>query len=231
METEIVQFPLKGVWVAYHTPADKVPTHGTDVLGMRYAYDILQIQWKEKGLKFYHPSKVKYWLKGVTLSECLGYEETIYSPFNGKVIEAYSEYSERDRLHPIIDFIFGHGKSIMFMFSKKPEKNIDLLPIIGNYIIMKMKSKDIYSLFAHLKQGSLNVVAGDEVRTGQPIAKVGHSGNSTAPHLHFQLMNQANLLTSAGIQCKFIEYEAWDGKDWEVVKNGTPEKLRPINFS
>ena len=47
MESELIKFPLKGDWVAYHTPADRVPTHGTDVMGMRYAYDILKINWKE----------------------------------------------------------------------------------------------------------------------------------------------------------------------------------------
>ena len=231
MESEIIQFPLKGEWVACHTPADKIPTHGTDVLGMRYAYDILQIHWKEKGLKFYNPSKLKYWLKGVTLDECLGYGQIIYSPFDGEIIEAYSVFGERNRLHPVIDFILGHGKSVTFIFSKKPEKNNDLLPIIGNYIIMKMKNKDVYSLFAHLKQGSLKVAAGDEVNVDQPIAEVGHSGNSTAPHLHFQLMNKANLLTSEGIQCKFVEYKAWGSSGWEVVKHGIPEKLIPIKYS
>ena len=231
MESEIVKLPLRGDWIAYHTPADKIPTHGTDVLGMRYAYDILQTQWKEKGLKFYSPSKLKYWLKGVKLNECIGYGQTIYSPFEGEVVEAYSEYKERNILHPVIDFILGHGKSIKFIFSKKPENNTDLLPIIGNHIIMKIKDKEIYSLFAHLRQDSIKVVAGDIVDINHPIAEVGHSGNSTAPHLHFQLMNQANLLTSEGIQCSFDEYEAWNGYCWEVVKNGIPEKLVPIKSS
>ena len=183
MKPEVVQFPLKGEWVAYHTPADKIPTHATDVLGMRYAYDILQIQWKEKGLKFYHPSKLKYWFKGVTLDECLGYGQTIYSPFDGEVIETYSEYNERSRLHPVVDFILGHGKSITFIFSKKTEKSSDLLQIIGNHLIMKMMNKDVYCLFAHLKRNSLKVAVGDKVNIKQPIAEVGHSGNSTAPHL------------------------------------------------
>ena len=186
---------------------------------------------ERKRIEILQSLQIKILVKSVKLNECIGYGQTIYSPFEGEVVEVYSEYKERNILHPVIDFILGHGKSIKFIFSKKPENNTDLLPIIGNHIIMKIKDKEIYSLFAHLRQDSIKVVAGDIVDINHPIAEVGHSGNSTAPHLHFQLMNQANLLTSEGIQCSFDEYEAWNGYCWEVVKNGIPEKLVPIKSS
>lgn len=38
----VVDFPLRGEWTAYHTPAEKVPSHGTDQLGQRYAYDFVR---------------------------------------------------------------------------------------------------------------------------------------------------------------------------------------------
>jgi murein DD-endopeptidase MepM/ murein hydrolase activator NlpD len=39
-------------------------------------------------------------------------------------------------------------------------------------------------LLAHLMEGSVRVAAGEALRTGQPIARVGNSGRSTEPHLH-----------------------------------------------
>ena len=39
-------------------------------------------------------------------------------------------------------------------------------------------------LLAHLQRGSLRVRAGDDVEPGTLLAEVGHSGNSTEPHLH-----------------------------------------------
>ena len=43
---------------------------------------------------------------------------------------------------------------------------------------------------AHLQQGSARVREGEGVRRGQPLAAVGDSGNSLAPHLHFQVQDR-----------------------------------------
>ena len=56
----------------------------------------------------------------------------------------------------------------------------------GNYIAIRHPSK-LYSYYAHLRKNSLLVKPGDTVRAGQHIALVGSSGNSTDPHLHFEL--------------------------------------------
>lgn len=44
--------------------------------------------------------------------------------------------------------------------------------------------KGVVIFFAHMREGSLAVRAGDRVRTGEPIGRVGNSGNTTEPHLH-----------------------------------------------
>jgi hypothetical protein len=52
----------------------------------------------------------------------------------------------------------------------------------GNHIAIESAGATIY--LAHLMQGSLLVRAGDRVRAGQPLGRVGNSGNTTEPHLH-----------------------------------------------
>lgn len=64
----------------------------------------------------------------------------------------------------------------------------------GNYIIIKHDDGN-YTLYAHLSKDSISVLAGDVVDQGQVIAKLGHSGSSTGPHLHFEMRGGENSNT------------------------------------
>jgi murein DD-endopeptidase MepM/ murein hydrolase activator NlpD len=62
-----------------------------------------------------------------------------------------------------------------------------------------------------------------EVIPGKHLANVGHSGNSTAPHLHFQLMDDLDPWKAQGIPCCFRDYEAFSQGAWHQVQNGIPK--------
>ena len=62
----------------------------------------------------------------------------------------------------------------------------------GNMIILRIDDQR-YAMLSHLKQGSVLVNQGDRVRSGQPIAAVGDSGNSVGPHLHFQVQQDPDF--------------------------------------
>ena len=66
----VVEFPLRGEWVAYHTPAERIPSHGTDQLGQRFAYDFLRIERDKPGWKFCRASMARYHAFGVPLRDC-----------------------------------------------------------------------------------------------------------------------------------------------------------------
>jgi hypothetical protein len=38
----VVELPLRGEWSVERTPAYRIPSHGTDLLGQRYAYDLVR---------------------------------------------------------------------------------------------------------------------------------------------------------------------------------------------
>jgi peptidase M23-like protein len=59
----------------------------------------------------------------------------------------------------------------------------------GNYLVMDI-GNGRYVMMGHLQRGSVQVEVGDRVRAGQPLARVGNSGNTSEPHLHIQVQNR-----------------------------------------
>jgi hypothetical protein len=76
----------------------------------------------------------------------------------------------------------------------------------GNHIVLDL-GHDNYATYAHLQLGSLQVKKGDNVRRGQVIALVGNTGNSTEPHLHFQLADRRIPFDAEGIPYVFESFE------------------------
>ncbi|MFI5797347.1 M23 family metallopeptidase [Streptomyces sp. NPDC051677] len=62
-------------------------------------------------------------------------------------------------------------------------------PAYGNAIVIK-HANGVYSQYAHLSQ--IDVKVGQIVKTGQKIALSGNTGNSSGPHLHFEIRTTAN---------------------------------------
>ena len=212
----IVDFPLRGEWIAPNTPGKKVPSHGTDILGQRYAYDFVGIDPQSKGRRFYRPSPFHYLVLGVRLQDCFGWGRPIFSATSGIVVQAEDGCPERDPVHLVRDI------SLMFTNAKavNTKQIADLRMLSGNYLIIE--ASDGYAVYAHAQIGSIKVSTGDKVVTGQHLANVGHSGNSTAPHLHFHLMDHLDPWKAQGILCCFRDYEVFLAGAWHLVQNGIP---------
>jgi murein DD-endopeptidase MepM/ murein hydrolase activator NlpD len=137
------------------------------------------------------------------------------------VIAARDGQPERDPVHLVRDVAIAIRNGFTFTRRKAAA---DLRPIAGNHIILRMNDSEVYALLAHARCGSIRVEPGQEVQTGQLLAEVGHSGNSTAPHLHFQLMDSSDPLETLGLPCCFREYEALHAGDWTPIAFGVPGK-------
>ena len=59
--------------------------------------------------------------------------------------------------------------------------------IDGNHVLLRHGGGEL-SLYAHLEKGSISVFPGAAVQVGQQIGRVGSSGSSLIPHLHFHVM-------------------------------------------
>lgn len=75
---------------------------------------------------------------------------------------------------------------------------INIKNVTGNHVVLKLEPH-VYAFYAHLKKGSIQVKVGDKVSKGQELARLGNSGNTSAPHLHLHLMNTPSPIGSAPI--------------------------------
>lgn len=87
---------------------------------------------------------------------------------------------------------------------------------LGNSVIVK-HDEHLYSAYAHLQAGKLRVKAGATIKKGTVLGSCGNSGNTSEPHLHFQLQDGPLFVSSWGVEPIF--------KDVPIVRAGRPMKL------
>jgi hypothetical protein len=75
----------------------------------------------------------------------------------------------------------------------------------GNHVIIRF-GRHRYAGYAHLVPGSVRVRVGQRVRAGQVIGRLGNSGSSSGPHLHFQVMTQPSLVDANGLAFEFRRF-------------------------
>lgn len=93
--------------------------------------------------------------------------------------------------------------------------------LFGNYVVLEL-SPGVFASYAHLKKGSVKVKPGDRVQRGQWLGQLGQSGNSAAPHLHFQLSTAATFEGSEGLPYVFESF-AFLGPESEAQLFGQGE--------
>ena len=218
-----VGFPLRGEWLSPNTPGTRIPSHGTNRFGTRYAYDFIQVDWGRKGYPAYRVSFLHYLLFGAPISEYYCWGQKVYSPCDGIVVAARDGYKERARTNLWSDMANANKNAHSF----DPETD-DVQSVAGNYIIIKF-GDTTYAALCHLQTGSIQVSVGENVTKGE-IGNVGHSGNSFSPHLHFQLMDSSDISIANGLPCAFEEYELFKNGTWERVTEGIPTNKDRIRF-
>ena len=211
----VVEFPVRGFWIAPNSPGTKVPSHGTTSFGEAYAIDLVMINGADKSKKPYRSSFFRYLLQGVPLSDFYGWGQTVHSPVNGQVIDVVNDIEERNRVNPFTDLRYMRKATKEYINNGKPET------VAGNYVLIKLNEHQ-YALLAHMVKGSIKVFPGASVERDQPIGQLGHSGNSTMPHLHMQLMDSSDFSVARGIPFVFREYEIAENGKWKTINNSVP---------
>jgi murein DD-endopeptidase MepM/ murein hydrolase activator NlpD len=182
-------FPLRGVWYAGYGAS--LHTGHRWAVPEEFALDIAKIG--ESGLS--HKGD------GTRFDDYYAYGADVLAAADGRVTSAANDQKEdpsaMQRPNETQEAYFAR-------LQKEQAERLakGLTAITGNYVMID-HGKNEYSLYAHLKPGSVRVHVGDQVKAGDVIGKLGSSGNSTEPHLHFHVCDKPDPLMCAGIPVNF----------------------------
>ncbi|MFZ0681124.1 M23 family metallopeptidase [Candidatus Binatus sp.] len=194
----VIRSPLSGKnWLAANGPSNTsphrramLPINGQPHIGQRYAIDWIQLG--DDGKSFTgdeHDNKSYH-----------AWDQEIHAAADGKIIEVKDGIPEN---------IPNSGKLAVQM-------TYDTLA--GNHIIQQL-SEGHYAAYAHLRPGSIKVKVGDTVHAGDVLAHLGNTGNSSEPHLHFQVCDAPSFPASEGLPFAIDQY-TYDG--YKIDKSSTP---------
>ena len=212
----VVELPLRGEWTVERSPADRIPSHGTDLFGQRYAYDLVRTD-RRLGIHTHPAGTLRWVLLGGRTQDSYGWGQPVHAAADGEVVQAVDGVAERQWLHPGREAWWAVKTTL-----RVARHGLDPVLLAGNHVITA--TGGICALYAHLAPGSVAVTRGQRVRAGEVLGRVGHSGNSTAPHLHFQLMDSPNPLQAVGVPCAFAAYLVERDGQWHRVERGIPHR-------
>jgi len=184
------RFPLAGMWFAAVGPTPH--TAHRWALPEEFAYDIAKLGAENSSHRG----------DGRRFEDYYAYGAPVMAAADGVVIAAANDQPED------LDMLRRPDESADAYGARVQERQATLLTkgtrsIVGNYVVLDHGNGE-FSLYAHLQPGSVRVKAGERAPMGTTLARLGSSGNSTEPHLHFQVCDGPDPLACAGVPVEFL---------------------------
>ncbi|ELZ15228.1 Peptidase M23 [Haloterrigena salina JCM 13891] len=182
------RLPFDGAWTVANGSHEKDYSHSWFPLNQRYAYDFVITDGDGRT----RPDDA-----AATVDDYYCYDEPVLAPADGVVVDVSDSDFESARAGGL----------------SHPLKR----DIRGNYVVVQ-HAPDEYSCLAHLVPGSVTVEPGDRVARGQEIGRCGHSGNSSEPHLHFQVQDHPDFEIAASLPVAFDDVALeWPGAEAPIA--------------
>jgi murein DD-endopeptidase MepM/ murein hydrolase activator NlpD len=195
----VISLPFEGPWLARNSPARRIPSHGTNLMGSRYAIDFVGVDQHQR------TADRRDWrtlLSTEPVERFFAYGRPILAPVDGIVVQAHdgeTDHVGRRSQLTLMPYALGQAARL----------RQGAAALAGNHLVIALRHSGTFVVLAHLRAGSLRVAAGEEVTAGQHVADCGNSGNSTQPHVHVQVMDGPDASGARGVPMAFRRFREW----------------------
>lgn len=188
----LLHYPLQGRFRARNSPARRVPSHGTDLMGTTYAIDLVPVDAGGRPA----PRTWRSLVAAEPAEGFVGFGVPVLAPAAGVVVVAHDgeeDHAARRSQLALVPYLAGQAERLR----QGPGA------LAGNHVVIDLGDGGPFVLVAHLRRASLRVGAGTRVRSGQRIGECGNSGNSTQPHVHVQVTDTTDWPSARGLPIAF----------------------------
>lgn len=182
-------YPFSGTWLVQNSPANRVPSHGTNVLATSYAIDFVPVS--ETGRSA--PLTLRSLVRPEPPERFPGFGREVLSPGEGIIVAVRDDEPDHSAYRGL--------PSVRYALAQGRRAAGGWLALAGNYVFIDVGG--VIVALCHLRQHSVRVRPGQAVRSGEMLAACGNSGNSTEPHLHLQAMDSPDVLRAAAVPIVF----------------------------
>ena len=211
----MLALPFTGPWLVQNSPARRVPSHGSELLGERYAIDFVAVDDRRR------TAAVRDWRTALATEPAqrfYAFGRPVLAPADAVVVAVHDgepDHVARRSQLALLPYALGQPARV----------RAGIGAVAGNHVMLGLDDESVYVALVHLRDGSVRVRAGDRVVLGQQLAECGSSGNSTLPHVHVQAMDSPDVAVARGLPVEFRDYRQWlrRGERRDVVR-GIPDE-------
>lgn len=190
-----LSLPFTGRWLVQNSPARRVPSHGTDLLGSTYAIDFVAVG---EGRATAVRRDWRTLLATEPNERFVGFGRPVLAPADGEVVVVHDGEPDHEarRSLALLPYLWGQPARV----------RAGAAAVAGNHVGLALSDGRTLVFLVHLGRGSVQVRVGERVRTGQVLGTCGNSGNSTQPHVHLQATDHPDVARAHGVPMTFLRF-------------------------
>ncbi|EWS99811.1 peptidase [Intrasporangium oryzae NRRL B-24470] len=190
LSTVDLAYPFVGRWLTQNSPANRVPSHGTDLFATAFAIDFVPVN--EAGRTA--PITFGSLLRPEPAERFPGFGRPILAPVHGVVVGVHDTAPDHQAFRGL--------PSVGYALTQRRRAAEGWVALAGNHVMIQTRDGWVIAV-CHLQHRSVQAQLGRSVVVGEPLGHCGNSGNSTEPHVHLQAIDRLDVLHASAVPITF----------------------------